>query len=426
MIDQVNVEYSINGPCFLTSQVFIRLCVNREFSFKFDANPCPMRTLFLFCTMILLITVKPQAQIGINDDNSLPDNSAMLEVKSNNKGFLPPRMTLSEINAIDGPAQGLVVFCTDYGTNGAGSLFFFSGGAWYSLSGTCVNPGIPAEEDHLAFPFGITWNWSVVPGATGYRWNTVNDYGSSTDMGASQSMTENGLTCLTRYYRYVWAYNGCGNSQPVTLSDSTPACPWVCGNSITDDRDGRTYSTVQVGTQCWMAQNLNIGILNNYQSDNQTIEKFCYNNLESNCDVYGGLYQWNEMMQYVMTPGVRGICPENWHLPTDEELSTLTDFLGGPGVAGGPMKEAGTAHWASPNTGATNESGFTLLPGGSRDYLGSFSALGERGSLWSSTFNAPASFDCSWNVDLYYNSDDVVRQGGAMLVNAFNVRCVKD
>lgn len=87
---------------------------------------------------------------------------------------------------------------------------------------------------------------------------------------------------------------------------------WSCGYSIIDSRDGQTYNTVLIGTQCWMAENLNIGTMINGssdQTDNATIEKYCYNNKTANCDTYGGLYQWTEMMQYVMTEGAQGICP---------------------------------------------------------------------------------------------------------------------
>jgi uncharacterized protein (TIGR02145 family) len=119
-----------------------------------------------------------------------------------------------------------------------------------------------------------------------------------------------------------------------------------------------------------MAENLNVGTKINstsdgqLQTDNEILEKYCYNNDIANCNIYGGMYEWNEAMQYDTTEGAQGICPDGWHIPTDAEWTTLTTFLGGESVAGGKMKEAGFAHWYSPNTGATNESGFTGLPGG--------------------------------------------------------------
>ena len=140
-----------------------------------------------------------------------------------------------------------------------------------------------------------------------------------------------------------------------------PAIFTTCGDPFTDPRDGQTYNSVQIGTQCWMAENLNIGEMINgseEMTDNGVIEKYCYDNDPANCETYGGLYQWNEMMEYTTTPGVQGICPTDWHLPSDGEWTTLTDFLGGESVAGGKMKETGTVHWRTPNIGATNESGF--------------------------------------------------------------------
>ncbi|MGE5423741.1 MAG: FISUMP domain-containing protein, partial [Syntrophothermus sp.] len=203
----------------------------------------------------------------------------------------------------------------------------------------------------------------------------------------------------------------------------------TCGTPLLDERDGKSYNTVQIGTQCWMAENLNTGIRIDYsqgQSNNSTIEKYCYANLESNCDVYGGLYQWREMMQYSTNPGVQGICPSGWHLPTDEEQTILTTWLGGNSIAGGKMKETGTGHWTSPNTGATDEAGFTMLPGGFRDYTAGIGQINERGALWSSTQNGGAGYNCSWNLDLLYNSVEVTRSGGAMWSNGFSVRCVKN
>ena len=250
-------------------------------------------------------------------------------------------------------------------------------------------------------------------------------------MGQIQTITDpvNSLLvfCTTddKFYAFI-ATSGQWKELMFGSSLITPSC----GTPFTDTRDGRAYRTVQVGSHCWMAQNMNLGTRINGslgQSNNSIYEKYCYNDLESNCDIYGGLYQWNEMMQYSMTPGVQGICPAGWHLPTDEEYTTLSTLLGGPDEAGGAMKEAGLAHWFSPNTGATNSSGFTALPAGIRNYVGAFGAdLGQRGTFWTSTFNEPPTFDCSWNYNLYYNSDGLERNGGAMLVNAFSVRCVKN
>ena len=201
--------------------------------------------------------------------------------------------------------------------------------------------------------------------------------------------------------------------------------PNACGNPVTDARDGKIYNTVLIGTQCWFAQNLNVGTRISgslTQTNNSIIEKYCYNNDENNCTVYGGLYQWNEAMQYSTTEGVKGICPTGWHLPTDAEWTTLTDFLGGINLAGGKMKETGTAHWLSPNSGATNSNGFTALPGGCRYTDGNFIVLTNNAYFWSSSqHGAPY----TWDRSLTYFGEYIVRFDDYKTYG-FSSRCVKD
>ena len=101
---------------------------------------------------------------------------------------------------------------------------------------------------------------------------------------------------------------------------------WQCGDIIVDERDEQKYNTVQIGDQCWMAENLNIGGMINGTDDpveDENIEKYCYNDLESNCDTYGGLYTWDEMMSWTTEEGTQGICMEGWHIPTDGEWLVL-------------------------------------------------------------------------------------------------------
>ncbi|MEI6455047.1 MAG: FISUMP domain-containing protein [bacterium] len=209
---------------------------------------------------------------------------------------------------------------------------------------------------------------------------------------------------------------------------SSPGQP--CPVTPTILYEGQTYNTVQIGTQCWLKENLNIGTKingSNNQANNGTIEKYCYNNDEANCAIYGGLYQWNEMMQYVTTPGVKGICPSGWHIPTDPEWTALTTFLGGTSVAGGKMKstgtiQAGTGLWNTPNTGATNESGLTAFPAGTRGYDGVFDGIGKFGLWWSSSESTTTN---PWNRYLYYN-DSYVYSSINNENFGFSVRCLRD
>lgn len=168
----------------------------------------------------------------------------------------------------------------------------------------------------------------------------------------------------------------------------TARLPWECNSPFTDERDNNIYNSIQIGSQCWMAEHLNYGTMipgSQNQQENTIVEKYCYNDLFSNCEVYGALYQWNEVMAYQNTPGMQGICPESWHIPTDDESETLIIYLGGAAVAGGKLKEEGYTHWDPPNTGATNESGFTALGGGFRTLTGTFQSQKKSTYFWSST-----------------------------------------
>ena len=121
--------------------------------------------------------------------------------------------------------------------------------------------------------------------------------------------------------------------------------------------------------------------------------------------------------------GVQGVCPDGWHLPSDAEWTVLTDYLGGESLAGGKLKEAGTTHWWSPNTGATNSSGFTALPGGGRANTGGFYPTCKSALFWSAT-----EYDSSdaWDRYLSYNYSAVYRTKLYDKSHGFSVRCVKD
>ena len=137
-------------------------------------------------------------------------------------------------------------------------------------------------------------------------------------------------------------------------------------DTFKDKRDGKTYKTVKIGTQTWMAENLA------YKAESGC---WAYDNNLKNVTTYGYLYNWKTANK---------ACPSGWHLPTDEEWTTLTDYLGGDSVAGGKLKETGNTFWKRPNTGATNESGFAGLPGGHRNINGEFVSFEKGGYWWSS------------------------------------------
>lgn len=343
-------------------------------------------------TIILFLSIIPMSgllfgQVSISNDNSTPDPSAGLEIKDTGKGFLPPRMNRNALYAIPNPANGLFIFCTDCGPAQTGKLVVYRNSGWKYVQSDCILPGAPDAGTQSATYNSVTWQWTASAGATGYRWGTTPSYSNSISMGTLTQYTETGLLCTWSYTRYVWAENACGHSDSLIISQTTPACPWTCGQNIIDPRDSKEYGTVQIGTQCWFRQNLNVGTRINgtqHPSNNGVIEKYCYNNVDANCTTYGGMYRWGEMVQYLNgatdsatwvpapTGNVQGICPSGWHLPTESEWTTLVNYLGGSSEAGGKMKESTLSHWSSPNTGASNSSGFTGLPGGYRHPNGSF------------------------------------------------------
>jgi uncharacterized protein (TIGR02145 family) len=181
--------------------------------------------------------------------------------------------------------------------------------------------------------------------------------------------------------------------------------------------------------QSWMTKNLNVATYRNGDpipkvTDNAawvalTTGAYCYYNNDSAtyAAVYGKLYNW-----YAVNDP-RGLAPEGWHIPTDFDWTTLENCLGGASVAGGAMKEIGTIHWTSPNTGATNISGWAGLPGGFRSFNGAFYNVGGTGYWWSSTEESAI---LAWYRYLGYNSGSIVRGDGNGKVSGLSVRCLRD
>ncbi|MFO7614981.1 MAG: FISUMP domain-containing protein [Bacteroidales bacterium] len=210
-----------------------------------------------------------------------------------------------------------------------------------------------------------------------------------------------------------------------------------CPGTPTVEYEGQVYNTIQIFSQCWLKENLNVGEMipgTIEQSNNGTIEKYCYNNEPDSCAKYGGLYQWNEMMQYTTQQGARGICPPGWHLPTDEEWKVLegaVDSQYGIGNntwddyeyrgydAGTNLKT--TSGW---NFNGTDLFGFSGLPGGYRDYYyGYFIGVGYTGGWWSST-EKNVNFYAWYRILDYF--DPGVGRGGNYKEDGFSVRCLRD
>ena len=215
-----------------------------------------------------------------------------------------------------------------------------------------------------------------------------------------------------------------------------------------DPRDGYVYPVVSIANQIWMAENLAYLPSVNPSSSGSYVTSLYYvygyegTNVDeakatSNYATYGVLYNWAAAMAGASSSnsnpsGVQGVCPCEWHLPSDNEWTQLADYLGGEGIAGGKLKEAGYAHWISPNTDATNESGFTALPGGYfNEYSHTFNDLSSYGGWWSSTENLePSHPSYSLMRDLFYDRGDVGFENEDLVYghrsNGLSIRCVKD
>lgn len=264
---------------------------------------------------------------------------------------------------------------------------------------------------------GVCWSISQSP--------TLAD--SYTDDGAGTgTFTSNitGLNTGTTYYVRAYASNEAGTAYGNEVSFTTEPLT---------DADGNVYETVIIGDQLWMAENLkttkyNDGtdiplVINGWKWASLISPGFCWydNDRETYGDIYGALYNWFAVNTDIL-------CPDGWHVPDNEEWNILTDYLGGAEIAGGILKETGTTHWKSPNTDATNESGFTGRPGGFRSRYwdtkcyGIFGHLGKYGYWWSSSdFDA----NSANKRELGYNSGSVignyVDKGKGL-----SVRCIKD
>ncbi len=192
------------------------------------------------------------------------------------------------------------------------------------------------------------------------------------------------------------------------------------------DYGGQKYRTVKIGPQCWMAQNLNIGSwLDGSQpqkpGDNGQIQKYCYGNDFTQCDFWGGFYQWDAMMRFAQNSGAQGICPDGWHLPTALEWKELIRLLGNEDKAGGKLKS--TLLWQQPNVGADNSSGFAAWPGGYFDsVIQAWADLNRQGYFWMSEM---VDNDQAVAVNLTYRNSGIVRYD-EFRTSALSVRCVKN
>jgi len=291
---------------------------------------------------------------------------------------------------------------------------------------------------------GVCWSTSQTPTAADHK--TVDGSGTGS---FTSSIT--GLTANTAYNVRAYATNSAGTGYGEIRPFQTE--PSGTTGTVTDV-DGNVYRTVKIGNQWWMAENLRVTHYRNmdgcptvapgaapwvtanpevstylydaipYVTDDATWSvltsgAYCnYNNSEANALIYGNLYNW-----YAVADS-RGIAPVGWHVPIDAEWQTLVDILGGELIAGGALKETGTAHWVDPNTG-TDEFGFTALPGGYRLINGTFRGMGTNALFWSCTEDESAFMPFGWYRSLFNSSSGILRLSDSKRIG-MSVRCVRD
>lgn len=310
-----------------------------------------MRNLCLIILFGLLMMLRSvNAQVVISESPiAVADSSALFEIKSTDKGFLPPRMTKIQRDSIVNPANGLIIYCSD-----CKELQIFQDSVW-------------------------------------------------TDM----------------------------------IGEISPE-PFTCGDSLL--YEGRFYQTVQIGSQCWFAENLNVGTMvtsTSNQLNNSILEKKCYQNDSLNCVIYGGFYTVAEMLRYKFSDPKQGICPTGWHIPSDKEFMDLEAQLGmagafplttigyrgtdqGSQLAGNASLWLNSSLVSNPAFGA---SGFNAVPGGYANGV-SHSGVSADAYFWTSSYEFGSG---EYFRQIRYVSPTISRD---IISNinffAFNVRCVQD
>jgi hypothetical protein len=381
---------------------------------------------FLFGLILILVFGFNHAfsQVGINTDGSEPDASAILDIKSTSQGILLPRMTSSQRNSIISPAEGLIIFCTNCGQDGTGALCLRMGGEWYTFN-ACKNSA-PTPGVNSMPPDTIIWKWNEASGAIGYKWNTSNDFYTALSTGLDTSEVETGISPDSTYVRYVWAYNDCGHSSAVTLTQCTSNC-WVCGNPITINHvqgdvapvnKTTTYGTVTnipgETSKCWITSNLG--------SDHQATSK------SDTTEASAGWYwQFNRMQGYKhsglsRTPNTTWIysisetsnwtaakdpCTlemgNGWRIPTRMEWENV-DAAGG---------------WI--NTNGPWNSALKMHPAGRLVYsTGTLDSRGILGVYWSNTMTVTST---AWKLDFGAANCEVLSWNKAY---GSSIRCIKD
>jgi uncharacterized protein (TIGR02145 family) len=330
-------------------------------------------------------------------DSKTTDGTGLGTYTSNITGLSPNTTYYVKAYATnsEGTSYGIQLYFTTLNTEQAplvttGEVMNITMTSATCLSNISSDGGLPVTER------GICWSLSENPTISDSK--TTNGTGVGSYTGILENLSPNNI-----YYVRAYATNSKGIGYGEQKSFATLIDYDIEYNEFTDNRDARTYKYVQIGNQEWMAENMSyLPAVNPLESGSEEEGKetdpyyyiYDYNGTDieaakatDNFNTYGVLYNWYAALT---------ACPEGWHLPNNEEFMELITFLGGQHEAGGKMKEPGIIHWFDPNRGATNESGFSALPGGGRGsnvFMGTyFGGLGSQALFWSSSKRETSEF----------------------------------
>ena len=272
---------------------------------------------------------------------------------------------------------------------------------------------ISSDGGEVVTARGVCWSVSANP--------TISDSKTSDGSGTGTFVSNlTGVTQGTTYHLRAYATNSVGTAYGNEVVFKTIPTSII-------DIDGNDYQTVIIGNQVWLKENLkttkyrNGDLISNVPTESDwaglSMGAYSfYSNNSSNNTIYGSLYNW------LAVNDSRKIAPTGWHIPSEAEWTILQNFLGGELSAGGKLKETGLAHWQSPNEGATNETGFTALPGGYRDTTGSFSNLGYKGVWWSAS---EKSSNTAYALFTYAEGTQLHGEPNEKRIG-FSIRCIMD
>lgn len=342
---------------------------------------------------------------------TINDNKTQLGVKGNGT-FSSSLTNLSKSTKYFFRAYATNSYATVYGetqsfnTNGIPVVNTSEPEATSAISLKCVGE-VTNTCGYAVTSRGICWSTSLNPTIADSKTAVGNGVGLFT--GLIQN-----LTFGTTYYVRAYATNSEGTAYGEQKSFKA---------GTVKDIDGNVYTSVKIGNQYWMTQNLKvtkyrngdvIGTTSpankNISSESNPKYQWAYNGNEDNVNTYGRLYTVYTAID------TRKLCPSGWHIPSNSDWTELANTLGGANVAGGKLKETGTSHWLSPNLGATDQFGFKALPGGQRQDSGEFLSIGNMG-LWLSSE--------TWTWMLYYNFSDLGK-GYGLIKYGQSVRCISD